>query len=60
MCVLCYPVSIHKLQLLSTGRPISSFVLNNILCNCLCKKISVFLVFSILSNVFSSITYYII
>ena len=26
MCVLlCYPVSIHMLQLLSTGRPISSF-----------------------------------
>ena len=25
MCVLlCYPVSIHMLQLLSTGRPISS------------------------------------
>ena len=27
MCVLlCYPVSIHMSQLLSTGRPISSFV----------------------------------
>ena len=26
MCVLlCYPVSIHMSQLLSTGRPISSF-----------------------------------
>ena len=26
MCVLlCYPVSIHRSQLLSTGRPISSF-----------------------------------
>ena len=24
MCVLCYPVSIHMSQLLSTGRPISS------------------------------------
>ena len=23
MCVLCYPVSIHMSQLLSTGRPIS-------------------------------------
>ena len=30
MCVLCYPVSIHMSQLLSTGRPISSlpFVLH--------------------------------
>ena len=28
MCVLlCYPVSIHMSQLLSTGRPISSFSL---------------------------------
>ena len=28
MCVLlCYPVSIHMSQLLSTGRPISSFFL---------------------------------
>ena len=28
MCVLlCYPVSIHMLQLLSTGHPISSFKL---------------------------------
>ena len=27
MCVLlCYPVSIHMSRLLSTGRPISSFV----------------------------------
>ena len=27
MCVLlCYPVSIHMSQLLSTGHPISSFV----------------------------------
>ena len=27
MCVLlCYPVSIHMLQLLSTGRPISSYL----------------------------------
>ena len=27
MCVLlCYPVSIHMSQLLSTGRPISSFI----------------------------------
>ena len=27
MCVLlCYPVSIHMLQLLSTGRPISSCI----------------------------------
>ena len=24
MCVLCYPVSIHMLQLLSTGHPIAS------------------------------------
>ena len=30
MCVLlCYPVSIHMAQLLSTGRPISSF---NMIC----------------------------
>ena len=29
MCVLlCYPVSIHMSQLLSTGRPISSYVFN--------------------------------
>ena len=29
MCVLlCYPVSIHMSQLLSTGRPISSFRLS--------------------------------
>ena len=29
MCVLlCYPVSIHMSQLLSTGRPISSFTLD--------------------------------
>ena len=29
MCVLlCYPVSIHMSQLLSTGRPISSLVYN--------------------------------
>ena len=29
MCVLlCYPVSIHMSQLLSTGRPISSFICN--------------------------------
>ena len=28
MCVLlCYPISIHMSQLLSTGRPISSFTL---------------------------------
>ena len=28
MCVLlCFPVSIHMSQLLSTGRPISSFIL---------------------------------
>ena len=27
MCVLlCYPVSIHMSQLLSTGRPISSYI----------------------------------
>ena len=26
MCVLCYPVSFHMLQLLSTGRPISSLI----------------------------------
>ena len=33
MCVLlCYPVSIHMPQLLSTGRPISSFSLSNIIC----------------------------
>ena len=25
MCVLCYPVSIHMSQLLSTGRPISNY-----------------------------------
>ena len=25
MCVLCYPLSIHMSQLLSTGRPISSY-----------------------------------
>ena len=30
MCVLlCYPVSIHMLQLLSTGRPISSLQINS-------------------------------
>ena len=30
MCVLlCYPVSIHMSQLQATGRPISSFNLNN-------------------------------
>ena len=29
MCVLlCYPVSIHMSQLLSTGHPISSFMVN--------------------------------
>ena len=29
MCVLlCYPVSIHMSQLLSTGRPISSFLID--------------------------------
>ena len=29
MCVLlCYPLSIHMSQLLSTGRPISSFFLS--------------------------------
>ena len=29
MCVhLCYPVSIHMSQLLSTGRPISSLAIN--------------------------------
>ena len=28
MCVLlCYPVSIHMSQLLSTGRPISSYII---------------------------------
>ena len=26
MCVLCYPVSFHMLQLLLTGRPISSYL----------------------------------
>ena len=32
MCVLlCYSVSIHKSQLLSTGRPISSLILSLIL-----------------------------
>ena len=32
MCVLlCYPVSIHMSQLLSTGRPISSLILRNVL-----------------------------
>ena len=31
MCVLlCYPISIHMSQLLSTGHPISS-------CNCICN-----------------------
>ena len=31
MCVLlCYPVSIHMLQLLSTGRPISSIFNRNV------------------------------
>ena len=35
MCVLlCYPVSIHMSQLLSTGRPISSF-------NVICKSFAV-------------------
>ena len=32
MCVLlCYPVSIHMSQLLSTGRPISSYFSNDTL-----------------------------
>ena len=32
MCVLlCYPVSIYMAQLLSTGRPISSFIDNSAL-----------------------------
>ena len=30
MCVLCYPVSIHMSQLLSTGRPISSSVIMSV------------------------------
>ena len=31
MCVLlCYPVSFHMLQLLLTGRPISSYILKYI------------------------------
>ena len=35
MCVLlCYPVSIHMSQLLSTGRPISSFLY----CSCIHVK----------------------
>ena len=42
MCVLlCYPVSIHMSQLLSTGRPISSFSPNHSLPNLFgpnCKK----------------------
>ena len=34
MCVLlCYPVSIHMLQLLLTGRPISSYILIIIIVN---------------------------
>ena len=34
MCVLlCYPVSIHMSQLLSTGRPISSLLLILEVCN---------------------------
>ena len=38
MCVLlCYPVSIHMSQLLSTGRPISS--LNYALCGMFSKQV---------------------
>ena len=42
MCVLlCYPVSIHMLQLLSTGRPISSLstkilIKQRMIVNCYC------------------------
>ena len=33
MCVLlCYPVSIHMSQLLSTGRPISSLIFHFQIC----------------------------
>ena len=40
MCVLlCYPVSIHMSQLLSTGRPISSF--GNNMCFLYSRKIQV-------------------
>ena len=34
MCVLCYPVSIHMSQLLSTGRPISRLKSNVISSTC--------------------------
>ena len=38
MCVLlCYPVSIHMSQLLSTGRPISSFIYVFIVASHLCS-----------------------
>ena len=48
MCVLlCYPVSIHMSQLLSTGRPICSYFFNwsnvvNIRVIRLCMKMKVF------------------
>ena len=36
MCVLCYPLSIHMSQLLSTGRPISSCMS----CLCVAQKLT--------------------
>ena len=51
MCVpLCYPVSIHMSQLLSTGRPISSFSIefignnfhSNFACICNWPQVSAF------------------
>ena len=39
MCVLlCYPVSIHMSQLLSTGRPISSLYMQKC-----CKSVAIFI-----------------
>ena len=44
MCVLlCYPLSIHMLQLLSTGRPISSLLIGIDVFRALCQKLLSFL-----------------
>ena len=43
MCVLlCYPVSVHMSQLLSTGRPISSLVvfILTIVCDMITNRLS--------------------
>ena len=46
ICVLlCYPVSIHMSQLLSTERPISSLIYHQYILGCLMKRVvSAFLV----------------